>query len=115
LGIAEIMLYCSVNDGAVMTAWKKDQKCDAEDCLIKFYADPTSEFTKAAGVLMMDHPGPISVGILDRCKRYIMFVDDGKIVYKVIAEDVDFDPAGDDFPEKVLPEQIIPKIKEIWK
>lgn len=108
------MLYC-VNDCAVMKAWKKDQNCDDGKCdLINFYGDPTSEFTKAAGVLMMDHPGPISVGLLNRCKRFILLVVDGKVVYKVIAEDVDYDPAGDDFPEKVLPAQIIPHVKQYF-
>lgn len=106
------MLYC-VNDCAVMKAWRKDQKCDGEESIIQFYGDPTSAFTRAADV-ELTHPGPISVGLLGRCKRFIMLVNDGKIVYKVIAEDLDFDPAGDDFPEKVLPDRIIPEIKKVF-
>lgn len=106
------MLYC-VNDGAVMTAWSKDQKCDDDDCIINFYADPMSEFTNSADKLMMDHPGPIGVGLLNRCKRFLLYVDDGVVKYSVTAEDVDFDPAGDDFPEKVLPAQAIPAIQKI--
>jgi len=112
LGVDEIMLYC-VNDCAVMKAWRKDQKCDGEDSIIQFYGDPTSAFTRAADV-ELTHPGPISVGLLGRCKRFIMLVNDGKILYKVIAEDLDFDPAGDDFPEAVLPDRIIPEIKKVF-
>lgn len=103
------MLYC-VNDGAVMKAWSADQ--GANGTLINFYGDPTGAFTKACGMIM-DHPGPIGVGLLGRCKRFALYIEDGVVKYGVIAEDVDFDPAGDDFPEKVLPEQIIAKIKEI--
>jgi len=112
LGIEEIMLYCS-QDGAVMTAWRKDQKCNGDDSIINFYADPTSTFTNAAGKLMMDHPGPISVGLLNRCKRFLLYIEDGTVKYNVTAEDVDFDPAGDDFPEKVLPPQVIAAIKQV--
>jgi len=112
LGVDEIMLFC-VNDCAVMDAWRKDQKCDGEDSIIVYYGDPTGAFTKAADIEMI-HPGPIGVGLLGRCKRTIMLVDDGKVVFKVIAEDVDFDPAGDDFPEIVLPDRIIPEIKKVF-
>lgn len=113
LGVNEVMLYC-VNDAAVMKAWKKDQNCADDDaCLIQFYGDPSGAFTKAADV-EMTHPGPQSKGLFGRCKRFILLADHGKIVYKVIAEDVDFDPAGDDFPEKVLPDQILPQIKKYF-
>ncbi len=40
----------------------------------------------------------ISVGIIGRCKRFALYVVDGSVKYSVIAEDADFDPAGDDFP-----------------
>jgi len=33
----------------------------------------------------------------------------------VTAEDVDFDPAGDDFPEKVLPTQVIAVLRNLIK
>ncbi|KAH8051735.1 peroxiredoxin [Aureococcus anophagefferens] len=52
-GIDEVMVFC-VNDGAVMTAWSKDQ--GADDSLLTFYGDPAGKLTKALGVLL-DHPG----------------------------------------------------------
>lgn len=117
IGIDEVMLYC-VNDAAVMKAWAKDQKVTTEgtegssDNNIVFYADPTGTFTKACDMIM-DHPGPIGVGLLGRCKRFALYVEDSVVKYHVVAEDVDFDPAGDDFPEKVLPPQMIAAIQEI--
>jgi hypothetical protein len=55
--------------------------------------------------------GPIGKGLLGRCKRFALYVDDGTVNYSVIAEDADFDPAGDDFPEKVLAPAILNAIK----
>jgi len=109
MGIDEVMIYC-VNDAAVMKAWSKDQK--VEDSMITFYGDPTGEFTKACGMIM-DHPGPRGVGLLGRCKRFLLYIEDSVVKYSVIAEDLDFDPAGDDFPEKVLPEQAMAAIKAV--
>ena len=63
-GIDEIVVYC-VNDGAVMTAWRKDQGCGDEavgGSLLKFYGDPTGAFTRACG-LVLDHPGWTSLAI----------------------------------------------------
>ena len=115
IGIEEVMLYC-VNDAAVMKAWAKDQTVQDDDNdndnNVVFYADPTGTVTREFDMIM-DHPGPISVGLLGRCKRFAMYIDDGDIKYTVVAEDVDFDPAGDDFPEKVLPAQMIAAIKDI--
>lgn len=109
LGVEEVMVYC-VNDAAVMKAWAKDQ--GVEDSMIKFYADPTGAFTKACGMIM-DHPGPIGVGLLGRCKRFLLYIENGEVKYSVIAEDPDFDPAGDEFPEKCLHDAAIAAIKEV--
>lgn len=103
------MLYC-VNDMAVMNAWAKDQ--GVVGSIIKFYGDPTSAFTKHCGMIM-DHPGPQSVGLYDRCKRFALYIDDGVVKHEALAEDLDFDPAGDDFPEKVLPPQMMAAIQKI--
>ena len=43
-GVDEVMVFC-VNDGAVMTAWQKDQ--GADDSLLTFYGDPSGALTKA--------------------------------------------------------------------
>jgi hypothetical protein len=41
-----------------------------------------------------------------------LYIEDGTVKYAVIAEDPEFDPAGDDFPEKVLADAILAAIKE---
>lgn len=109
IGIEEVMVYC-VNDMAVMDAWAKDQK--VVDTHVKFFADPYSTFTKHFDMLMT-HPGPVGKGLLNRCKRFALYIDDGEVKYQALAEDPDFDPAGDDFPEKCMPEQMIAAIKSL--
>jgi len=101
------MVYC-VNDMAVMEAWAADQK--VEGTHVSFYADPFGTFTKHFGMIM-DHPGPAAHGIIGRCKRWAMYLDDGVVKYIAVAEDPDFDPAGDQFPEKTLPPAMIEGIK----
>ena len=93
----------------VLQAWAKDQ--GVEGSLLTFYGDPTGAFTKACD-MEMNHPGPIGKGLLGRCKRFALYVDDGTVKYATIAEDPEFDPAGDDFPEKVLAGAIVDAIKE---
>lgn len=107
-GVEEVLVYC-VNDGAVMDAWAADQKI--EGSMIKFFADPTSAFTKACG-MELTHEGPIGKGLLGRCKRFAMYIDDGSVKFVAVAEDED-DPAGDDFPEDTLSEALLVAIKEI--
>jgi len=101
-GISDVIVYC-VNDGAVMTAWAKDQ--GIEDSIITFLGDPRSELTDALG-LVLDHPGPMSVLGNKRCKRFSMFIDDGiiKTINVAAAED---DPAGDDNPTVSLVEKML--------
>lgn len=103
------MVYC-VNDPAVMEAWAKDQK--VIDTHVTFYSDPYGDFTKHFD-MVMTHPGPVGKGLVGRCKRYALYIDDGEVKYQALAEDPDFDPAGDEFPEKCMPEQMIAAIKKI--
>lgn len=105
-GIDEIIVYC-VNDGAVMEAWEKDQ--GSADSIVSMMADPTGEFTKAVGMELVD-PGPIGKGLIGRSKRYAMHVVDGEVKAVAIAE-AEFDPAGDDFPEKTLAPALIEIVK----
>lgn len=107
-GVEEVLVYC-VNDGAVMEAWAKDQKI--EGSMISFFADPTGSFTKACG-MELTHDGPIGKGLLGRCKRFALYIDDGEVKYAAVAESDD-DPAGDDFPEKTLSEAMLEAIKEV--
>jgi peroxiredoxin len=90
-----------------MTAWAKDQ--GVEGSMISFFGDPSGEFTKAVG-MEMTAAGPASVGIIGRCKRHAMLVDDGVITGVAIAES-EFDPAGDDFPEKTLTAALLEMVK----
>ena len=91
-----------------MTAWAKDQ--GVEDSMITFLGDPTASFTKAVG-MELTHEGPIGKGLLSRCKRFAMLVDDSTVKGVAIAES-EFDPAGDDFPEKTLTDALLAMVKE---
>lgn len=96
-----------MNDGAVMTAWAADQKI--EGSMVSFMGDPAGELTKALD-MEMTHPGPRSVGIIGRCKRFALYVVDGEVKVVQISESDD-DPAGDDFPEDTLPDAMLEAIK----
>lgn len=102
------MIYC-VNDAAVMTAWSEDQGVDEEDMVV-LMADPYAELTKALD-MELTHPGPIGVGLVNRCKRFALYVEKGivKIVRVAEAED---DPAGDDFPDITLADAMAEAIQE---
>lgn len=97
------MVFC-VNDGAVMTGWSKEMKCD-KGTLITMYGDPRSELTEALG-LVLDHPGPMSVLGNPRCKRFSMLIDDGVIKSVNVAEGPD-DPAGDSKPDVSLVDKML--------
>ena len=81
-----------------MRAWAQDQGTGGS--IITLYGDPSGEFTKAVG-MELTADGPIGKGLIGRSKRFAMLVDDGEIKDLAIAES-EFDPAGDDFPEKTL-------------
>ena len=100
-GIDKLIIY-AVNDGAVMKAWKKDQKVDHPD--IDFFADPMTEFTSSLSPeLNLNAEGPYQKGLIGRCKRYVMLVENSVVKDLRIAESEE-DPAGDDFPEVTMPE-----------
>ena len=110
-GIDKVYVVC-VNDGAVMTAWKKDQGLAASE-LIEFVADTQAELTDALD-LAISHPGPhYKLGAhTKRCKRAAMVVVDGVIKACQIAEAPD-DPAGDDHPEASCIEAMIPVFQKV--
>jgi len=93
-GVDEVLMYC-VNDGAVMKAWAEDQ--GIEDSIVTFMGDPAGELTRELD-MFITHPGPPSVGLLGRTKRFALHAVDGVIKMINISEKPD-DPAGDDFPE----------------
>ena len=92
-GVEEVMVFC-VNDGAVMTAWQKDQ--GADESLLTFYGDPSGALTKALG-MVLDHPGPQGKGLFGRTKRFAAIVKNGVVKALEISERPD-DPAGADYP-----------------
>jgi len=77
--------------------------------MIKFVADPAAELTKALD-MEMTHPGPPSVGIVGRCKRFAVHAIDGEIKTVRISEGPD-DPAGDSDPSATLAEGFLDAIK----
>ena len=54
----------------------------------------------------LTHEGPNSLGLIGRCKRFAMIVENGIIKDVAVAES-EIDPAGDDFPEKTLADALI--------
>ena len=69
-----------------MKGWALDQK--SEGTIVSMMGDPACEFTKACG-MEMTHPGPPSVGIIGRCKRWAMYVEDGVCKHVAVAEGED--------------------------
>jgi peroxiredoxin len=77
-----------------MQAWGYDQKIGGS--MINFMADPIGELTAALD-MKMTSPGPPSIGLVNRCKRFAMHVVDGEVKYFAVSESEN-DPAGDDDP-----------------
>jgi len=108
LGIDSVLVWC-VNDSAVMQAWAKNQKIGLS--MLKFMGDPNSEFTRALD-MELTHEGPASVGIVNRCKRHAIYVQNGSMKVIKISEKED-DPAGDADPSATLAESMIQAIREL--
>lgn len=106
-GVQEVIIYC-VNDGAVMTAWAKDQGVDGHS-LITMMGDPSGELTRALDVVL-DHAGPVGVLGGGRCKRFALYVEDGTVKSVKMSEAPD-DPAGDDNPEASCAPSLLATIK----
>lgn len=106
-GISDVVVF-AVNDGAVMTAWEKDQ--GTEGTMIKLLGDTRSEFTNALD-LKLDHAGPMSVLGNHRCKRMSMLVKDCVVKALNVAAS-DTDPAGDDFPEVTMVDKMLEDLKK---
>jgi len=93
-----------------MLAWEEDQDI-TEDSIITFMADPYGTLTKALD-MEMTHEGPASVGILNRCKRNALYIENGTVKIVRVAESED-DPAGDAFPDITLAEAMIEAVNEL--
>lgn len=90
-----------------MQAWAKDQKVGLS--ILQLMGDPSGELTKALD-MEMTHPGPISVGIIGRCKRHAIYAVNGEIKAVNISESDD-DPAGDAYPENTLADTMLDVIR----
>jgi len=109
-GVDEIMIYC-VNDGAVMQAWSEAQgvSTDLDDgSVLHLFGDPTGVLTEKLD-MELTAVGPKSIGLLNRCKRFAMYVVNGKVEILEVAEAPD-DPAGDDRPDVTLADAMLEKI-----
>jgi glutaredoxin-related protein len=92
-----------------MMAWGKNQ--GAEGSIVKMVGDTHGNLTYALG-LALTHPGPVAkLGTL-RCKRHAIYAEDGVIKALEVAESAN-DPAGDDYPEKTLVENMMSKIPDL--
>lgn len=96
-----------MNDPAVMQAWASDQKIAGS--MVTFVADPAATLTKALD-MEMTHPGPPSVGIIGRCKRFALYAEKDAIKVVRVSEGPD-DPAGDADPSASLAEGMLAAIK----
>lgn len=103
----EVLVYC-VNDGAVMKAWSEDQLVLGS--MITFMGDPAGDLTAALD-MAMTHPGPPSVGIIGRSKRFAIFIDDGTVQGVAVSEAED-DPAGDADPSATLAPAMLEIVKK---
>lgn len=92
-----------------MQAWADDQMID-ENGIIKFMGDPEGALTRSLDMELI-HPGPYSVGIIGRCKRFALYAVNGEVKYVAVSERDD-DPAGDDYPEATLAESMLFAIME---
>lgn len=87
-----------------MNAWAMDQGVK-DDGLLSFMGDPYSMVTRALEMELV-HPGPQSVGLINRCKRFALYIVDGEVKAVRLSEKED-DPAGDDFPELTLADAML--------
>lgn len=77
--------------------------------MLQLMGDPAGELTQALD-MEMTHPGPISKGIIGRCKRFALYAVNGEIKAINVSEGPD-DPAGDENPESSLAEAMLEAIE----
>lgn len=93
-----------------MGAWANDlgvenSEAGDSDGRITFLGDPDGSLTRKLD-MELTHPGPESVGIIGRCKRFALHAVNGEVKYVAISEGED-DPAGDDDPSATLAPAIL--------
>ena len=93
-----------------MSAWAEDQGV-SKDSMIKLLGDPYGEVTEKLDMELL-HAGPKEKGLINRSKRFALYIDDGTVKIVRVAEKED-GPAGDDFPDVTLAEAMIEAIKAL--
>lgn len=95
-----------------MDAWAADQGIGTSS-IIKLMGDPYGELTEKLD-MELTHSGPKSVGLINRCKRFALYMEDGSVKIAKVAEAED-DPAGDERPDITLAESMIDAISALGK
>ena len=93
-----------------MEAWAEDQGVP-KDSLISLMGDPYGELTEKLKMELL-HAGPKFKGLINRSKRFALYLEDGEVKILRIAESDD-DPAGDDFPDVTLAEAMVEAIQAL--
>lgn len=93
-----------------MDAWASDQGVP-KDSMIHLMGDPYGDVTEKLNMELI-HAGPKAKGLVNRSKRFALYVEDGLVKILRVAES-DEDPAGDDFPDVTLAESMIDAIKAL--
>jgi len=101
-GVTDVLFY-SVNDGAVMNAWARNQSV-GPDSIVTVLADTRCELTQALG-LALELP---AFGD-PRCRRFSMLVDDGvvKTLHVSEEEDADVEALGGGEPNVTFVERML--------
>jgi len=99
-----------------MGAWADDlgvEHSEAGDMegRITFLADPAGALTQKLD-MELTHPGPESVGIIGRSKRFAVYAVNGEVKYVAVSE-AENDPAGDDNPSATLAPAVLDAILKI--
>jgi peroxiredoxin len=96
-----------------MGAWAESlgvehSEANDDEGRITFLGDPEGVLTRTLE-MELTHPGPASVGIVGRCKRFALYAVGGVVKYVAVSE-ADDDPAGDERPEATLAEAMLKAI-----
>lgn len=99
-----------------MSAWANDLGVEHSEAgnmegHFTFLGDPAGALTKKLD-MELTHPGPASVGIIGRSKRFAIYAVNGEVKYVAVSEAED-DPAGDDDPSATLAPAVLDAILKL--
>mmetsp|Transcript_6291 Transcript_6291/g.9826 ORF Transcript_6291/g.9826 Transcript_6291/m.9826 type:complete len:105 (-) Transcript_6291:107-421(-) len=98
-----------------MQAWSEAQNVptDLDQGILHLFGDPYGSLTSSLG-MELTHEGPLGVGLVNRCKRFALYIVDGVVKIVRVAENEN-DPAGDDFPDVTLADSMLAAIQALEK